>query len=298
MPARVAPSTSTLLGSPRVEAMTRSGNSNTGPLTGTFTVHMDQAFLVGGDPDQAAEAKPWTEAWQFRSACSANGCVATAARGDHADVSGLVFDNVGGRWFAVGLSQVGCHRPTDDEAWNVISLAPQPDGTLSGESTRATTNGCFMRRIVTLTRKGDADISQLPDPTHLDPRAVSPAEALHGSYDDRTTYASGNKTVVNYGVRTDCLRAGDRCMSFFIAANVESALVFANGVWTLNQDYGNGCGSGAKAHANFTETMALPQLPQNPITSLSAHGYENVASTPGVTCHSQSYDETYTRTGD
>lgn len=48
----------------------------------------------------------------------------------------------------------------------------------------------------------------VPDPTHLDPRAVSPAEALHGSYDDRTAYASGSKTDVNYGVRTDCLRAG------------------------------------------------------------------------------------------
>jgi hypothetical protein len=147
--------------------------ANTGPLTGTFTVHMDQAYLGGGGPDTDVEAKPWTEAWQFRSACSANGCVATAAGGDHADVESMVFDNVGGRWYAVGISRVGCDRPTEDEAWNVVSLAPQPDGTLTGESTRATTNGCFIRRNVTLTRKGDADISPLPDPTQLDPRGVT-----------------------------------------------------------------------------------------------------------------------------
>lgn len=55
-------------------------------------------------------------------------------------------------------------------------------------------------------------------------------------------------------------------MSFFIASKVEAAFVFGNGVWTLNQDYYNGCASGANAHANFTETMALPQPPQNPIT--------------------------------
>jgi serine/threonine-protein kinase len=274
--------------------------ANTGPLTGTFTVHMDQAYLVGGTPDQAAEAKPWTEAWQFRSACSANGCVATAAGGDHADVSSLVFDNVGGRWFAVGLSQVGCHRPTDDEAWNVISLAPQPDGTLSGESTRATTNGCFIRRNVTLTRKGDTDISKLPDPTHLDPRAVSPAEALHGRYDVQTTYASGYKTPVeNYGVLTNCLRTGDRCMSYFIATNGTSApFVFANGVWTLNKNYTNTCSSGGKHPATYTETIALPEPPQDPITSLVSHGYENVPPGSGVTCPSQGYDETFTRTGD
>jgi len=47
---------------------------------------------------------------QFRSACSANGCVATAAGGDHADVSSLVFDNVGGRWLAVGIFACGLRQ--------------------------------------------------------------------------------------------------------------------------------------------------------------------------------------------
>jgi len=55
-------------------------------------------------------------------------------------------------------------------------------------------------------------------PTHLDPRAVSPAEALHGNYDAQTIFANGYKPgVLHLGVRTDCLCTGDRCMSFFLA---------------------------------------------------------------------------------
>jgi hypothetical protein len=273
--------------------------ANTGPLTGTFTVHMDHAYLGSGAPNDDAEAKPWTEAWPFRSACSANGCVATATGGDHADVESMVFDNVGGRWLSVGISHIDCGNP-NDEAWNVISLAPQPDGTLTGESARASADGCFMRRNVTLTRKGDTDISQLPDPTHLDPRAVSPAEALHGNYDAQTTFANGYKPgVLHLGVRTDCLRTGDRCMSFFLAGNGSYApYVFANGTWTLNDDMDDQCSLGGSHHVAFTATISLPNPPQNPITSLTAHGYENAPPTPGVNCHSQAYDETLTRTGD
>jgi serine/threonine kinase PknH len=271
--------------------------ANTGPFTGTFDVRVTAATLAGGGPDEDGEGKAYTDTWTLRSACSANGCVATASANNF-EVSDMVFDNIGDRWYAVAISHTSCHRE-NDEAWNVISLAPQPDGTMSGEVTRAMANGCFTRRTATLTRKGDTDITTLPDPTHLDPRVVSPAEALHGSYDDQTTYASGNKTDAKYGVRTDCLRAGDRCMSFFIGPKGNrAAFVFANGVWTLNQDYQSGCASGPQAHANFTETMALPQPPQNPIMSLGGHGYDNVDSVPGATCRSQTYDETYTRTGD
>jgi len=120
---------------------------------------------------------------------------------------------------------------------------------------------------VTLTRKGDTDISQLPDPTHLDPRAVSPAEALHGGYDVQTTYASGYKTdVLKYGVRTDCLRTGDRCMSFFLSVKgTYQSYVFANGTWTLNEEMDDQCSLGGSHHVAYTATMSVPDPPQNPI---------------------------------
>jgi hypothetical protein len=74
--------------------------------------------------------------------------------------------------------------------------------------------------------------------------------------------------------------------------------VFANGTWTLNDDMDDQCSLGGSHHVAFTATISLPNPPQNPITSLTAHGYENAPPTPGVNCHSQTYDETFTRTGD
>ena len=58
-------------------------------------------------------------------------------------------------------------------------------------ATDKTSNGCFRKRTVAFTRTADTDISLLPDPASLPPRVVSPAEALHGSYDGELTYANG-----------------------------------------------------------------------------------------------------------
>ena len=140
-------------------------------------------------------------------------------------------------------------------------------------------------------------------PTHLDPRAVSPAEALHGNYDAQTIFANGYKPgVLHLGVRTDCLCTGDRgpVHEFLPRAGNGSyaPYVFANGTWTLNDDLDDQCSLGGSHHVAFTATISLPNPPQNPITSLTAHGYENAPPTPGVNCHSQAYDETLTRTGD
>jgi hypothetical protein len=272
--------------------------ANTGPFTGAFTVRMGIAYLAGGAPDTGRGARAYTETWRLRSACGANGCVAIASA-PHYDVSDLVFDNVGGRWLAVAISHMKCHDKPDDEAWIAVSLVPQADGSLSGDATAATANGCFIKRSATFTRKGDTDIAQLDDPARVDPRKASPAEALHGKYDSRITYAHGYKTALaNYDVRTDCLRTGDRCMSMFIKTNGnKQSFVFANGVWTLNSTFDGKCSSGANRHFTSTETLPLPQAPQDPITSLIGHGYL-AASGPGDRCPSSAYDQTFTRTGD
>lgn len=142
-------------------------------------------LLIGpggsGNPATNAEVMAYTDTWHLRSACGDNGCVATASAGDHSEVQDLVFDNVGGHWISVAISQINCGNPKDEEAWNVVFLVPQPDGSMSGESTRASVDGCFTRRTATLTRTGDTDIAQLPDPAAKDAGMVSPAEALHGT---------------------------------------------------------------------------------------------------------------------
>ena len=93
---------------------------------------------------------------------------------------------------AVGLSSMQCNN-APVEVWVTFTLQPNPDGTLSGETTRATSNSCSAtKRTVTFTRTGDADVTKVPDPAALPPRAVSPAQALHGRYHEALTYANGN----------------------------------------------------------------------------------------------------------
>ncbi|WP_077078676.1 hypothetical protein [Mycobacterium numidiamassiliense] len=106
--------------------------ANTGPFTGTFAVRVSAATLAGGGPDEDGDAKAYTDTWTLRSACSANGCVATASANNF-EVSDMVFDNIGNSWFAVAISHIDCSRP-NDEAWNVVSLAPQRERDHVGRS--------------------------------------------------------------------------------------------------------------------------------------------------------------------
>jgi serine/threonine-protein kinase len=175
--------------------------------------------------------------------------------------------------------------------WSVISLQPQPDGTLSGEWTQPMASGCFDKRTAVFTRTADTDISLLPDPTTLPPRVVSPAEALHGSYDELFTYASGHTKSYRDGVRTDCLRTGDRCMSYFVdlKTGFGEAFFFGNGTWTRNEEFDHTC------HISITTTLPLPQPPQDPIMLLTGHGYQAEA---GSQCTSSAFEQKFTRTGD
>jgi len=111
-----------------------------------------------------ANAPATTASWVVRSTCGAGGCVATAANineGGIALVSNLTFDKLGGTWVAVGLASAQCGGSTPDEIWVVYTLQPHPDGTLSGDSIRASTNSaCAAKRTVKFTRTGDADPNQ------------------------------------------------------------------------------------------------------------------------------------------
>jgi hypothetical protein len=220
---------------------------------------------VTADPTAGA----FSETWRLRSACGANGCVATASTGGGYSTKNLVFDNFGGRWVAVSTSQGKCAGRDGTELWTVISLQPQADGSMTGEATRINSNGCFDKRSVTVTRTADTDISALPDPAILPPRVGSPAEALHGSYDDLYSFANGSKLSYHGGVHTDCLRTGDRCMSYFSGPVESVPVIFGNGAWTVNMEYDVNCPVGGAAHVKRTSTLPLPQPPHDPITLLS-----------------------------
>jgi hypothetical protein len=151
-------------------------------FTGTYRADYGPGTDLEGKPASGAPAT--TSTWGVRSTCGAAGCVATASNvsgNGMVLLSSMVFDQVAGSWLAVGLASADCNGPT--ELFVVFTLQPRPDGTLSGETTRAASNsGCVVKRTVTFTRTGDPDVNRVPDPAVLPPRTVSPAQALHGRY--------------------------------------------------------------------------------------------------------------------
>ncbi|OBH94169.1 hypothetical protein A5678_04705 [Mycobacterium sp. E2733] len=267
---------------------------NTGPFTGVYTADFaPETYLRNGKPVEGAAPK--TETWGLRSVCRPGGCVATASRrsGD-TTLSTLVFDEVGGRWMAVGLGSKTCNN-APAEYWQVFTLQPHPDGTLSGDYTATASNNCENKRAVSFARTGDVDVTSLPDPAGQPPRVVSAAQALHGHYHDRWTFANGETHDSDFVVLTDCLRSGDRCMSYFHSLDGARALVFGGGNWTYGQEFDAQCPDGGTGHVTITAAYPLPAPAQDPITVLTGHGRLERAA-PCTT--SVDFNSKFVRTGD
>jgi serine/threonine-protein kinase len=209
----------------------------------------------------------------------------------------MVFDEVGGHWLAVAVIPSSCNRASA-EIWEVFTLQPGPDGTLAGEQTRTASNDCQEKRTVTFTRAGDVNVDTLPDPATLPARVVSPAEAFRGFYHRSLTFANGvSDHLGDSPVSTDCLRTGDRCMSYFHTRLGDSPLVFAGGNWIWNDGSDGECPDGGITHFTSTAQYPLPQPPQDPIALLTGHGRWKQTGT-GSCEFSDDFVETFTRTGD
>ena len=159
----------------------------TGPLDGTYAVEFASATRPNGQPyDNAPSGR---ETWVIKSACPANGCVATATKvdGSQSDASTMVLDEIGGRWTAVSTSARTCQNAPADY-WEAMSLQAQPDGNLQGEFIVRATTGCARNQQVTFTRTDDVqDGISVTDPAAQPARVASPAQALHGNYKETDT---------------------------------------------------------------------------------------------------------------
>ncbi len=151
---------------------------------------------------------------------------------------------------------------------------------------------------MTLTRTGEGDVNSTADPAGQRPPVVSPAEAFTGSYRMTQSFASGDPQQVNEGaVTTACLRAGDRCLSFFHGPKADLALAFDGGGWALNVQRDFPCpGSNNHVTLKATGRFPLPQSPQRPLPQLTGHGHEEV--TGACSQMNSDFDETFARTGD
>jgi tRNA A-37 threonylcarbamoyl transferase component Bud32 len=268
-----------------------------GPFMGTYRsdfgpiIALDDIADHGGPP-------ALTSTYGLRSVCRPSGCVMTASRLGGAAIGQptMVFDQIGQSWVALALGSDSC-RNADAQFWQVFTLQPRPGGTLVGDYTATAANACADRRTVTFTRTGDVDVNRIPDPSGQPPRVISPAEALRGRYGITQTFPNGIKPVqMNTVVTTECLRTGDRCMSYFHEPSNDQPLVFGGGNWTWNIDIDATCPmSGEPARMKSSGQAPLPQPPGDPIMKLSGHGHLEQTAPCEV---SADFDETITRAGD
>jgi hypothetical protein len=276
-----------------------SAAASVGDFTGTYRADYGPGTDLEDKPVPNAPAT--TSNWAVRSTCGASGCAATAANVSGigmALLSNLTFDQLGGAWVAVGLASAQC-GDAPAEVWVVLTLQPHPDGTLSGETIRASTNGaCAAKRTVKFTRTGDPDLNKVPDPAVLPPRSVTPADALRGSYRQTTTFANGNvvagKTLT---ANTYCLRTGDRCMSLFHGPDGVVTLMFSDDKWTRNEQGTASCPAGGTAHVIITAEYPMPAQLDDPIALLTGRGSQSVAG-GGACTGGGDFEDKFERTGD
>ncbi|GFG66824.1 hypothetical protein MKUB_43140 [Mycobacterium kubicae] len=264
-------------------------------FTGTYAVEFGPLTDLDGNP--GGNGKSITLTYGLRSACGSTGCVATAARrdGDPTLAATTVFDQIDGNWVAVSLSSDQC-QGTRAEFWQVFVVHPAPDGTLTGEFSRTSGSTCRDKRTVTFTRTGDVDVNTVADPAGAPPRVTSPAAALHGHYRVVRSFSSEQpRQTGESNVVTQCLRTGERCMSYFHGRAGDSPLLFANGIWTLDTEQDYRCPAGGTTHFSVIAQFPLPASADDPITSLIGHGHQEQT---GACAVNTGFEQTFTRIGD
>jgi hypothetical protein len=260
-------------------------DSPPGPtFEGTFSAQFGPRTTVRGTEVPGTGV---TVTWVTRSACADAGCVATATEVAPPDAQdprppNMVFDHVDNRWVSVRAVPSQCLIPNgqtmDVDGWQAYSLTPRPDGSLFGTYTNRSSVGgaCHSStQSVTVTRTADADPSvAVADPAAQPPRVASPGASLWGDYVQTQTNQQTGEVYppTTYGGNTQCLRTGDRCLSYLVEPHTEALLVltFAAGKWTSISapDY-SPCESGAPAASVLTGEYALPQPVPDPITALT-----------------------------
>ena len=185
---------------------------------------------------------------------------AASANSGQSLLSNMTFDQMSGAWLAVGLASADCGGDGPSEIWVIMTLQPQPDGTLTGDTVRSSTDSlCAAKRTVKFTRTGDPDLNKVPDPAVLPPRVMTPADGLRGSYQPTTTFTNGTVgPQKNLTADTYCLRTGDRCMSLFHAGGQAVTMMYADDKWTRNEKGTTACAAGGTAKMTITAEYPMP----------------------------------------
>jgi hypothetical protein len=132
--------------------------------------------------------------------------------------------------------------------------------------------------VLTLTRTGDADLTNIDDPTTLPPRKNLLANGFHGRYKFERSRPGGKSVQATGLVDTYCLRTVERCMSFFYSDNASEPFVFSEGRWVLNYSGPINCrpGPSPRVRVDRTATMELPDPPADPMNVLTGAGHDHI----------------------
>jgi hypothetical protein len=278
-------------------------------LDGTYRFDFDGTQqLAGGIPKPT---KSRFRIYALRSTCTDSGCVATATRlaEDNPKQKSdppldLVLDYIDGHWQMVFREDSAC---TDSEikgpSFTAWTLAPQPDGTLTGTSYVAMNPSpdCAVatQTPVTVTRLSDVDAGiSVADPSKQAPRSPSAPEGLAGHYNETSVLHESSKPGMRHiAVQTMCVRNTDQCMTFksYLAAGttIVNSLLFNNGKWLLDQRSEVNCPNGATAKTVKHEEYLLPQPVSHPLPRVTG----SVRFDAADSCPAQELDISLERTG-
>ena len=172
--------------------------------------------------------------------------------------------------------------------------------TLGGEFIVRSTTSCARNQQVTFTRTGDVEGNvAIADPAAQSPRVASPAQGLHGRYQETDTYAGGRTAQVSFDIQSYCLRTGQRCLSSWQNPSGTQTWLFTKDKWVvthLSQSRGVlRCRSGARAQGKISLEYVLPQPALNPIPLLTGRGRYTVT---GGCPYSSDFVSRVERTGD
>jgi hypothetical protein len=266
---------------------TQSGGNEPGSkLDGTFSAQFGLRTTVYGTavPDTGITVK-----WVARSTCSAAGCVATVTEvrpdnpGDPRPPT-MVFDLVNDSWVSVrevpSLCENSKGEPINVQGWQGYTLKYQPDGTLVGTYTNRSSIGGACNnssQSVTVKRSGDVDQAvAVADPAAQPGRVSSPGSALRGTYRQTQTNPQTGEVypTTDYAGNTQCLRTGDRCLTYMVDPQSKALLVltFADGKWTsASAPIGEQCPNGQPGFSVLTGEFPLPQPVSDPIAALTGN---------------------------
>jgi serine/threonine-protein kinase len=282
----------------------------TAELDGSFTAALAPGMTLSGNeiPDTKA-----TVTWVARSTCRDTGCVATTTEVAADDAGALrpptmVFDFIDGRWISVREVPSECVNSKGEsitvQGWQTYVLEPRTDGTLVGTYTNRSSVGgaCHnSTQAVTLTRSGGGDPAvEVADPDTESAPEASPATALWGEYRQVQTNPQSAQVYppTTYVGATQCLRTGDRCLTYLIDPHSKAILVmtFADGQWTsTSAPIDSACPDGSPGTSTLTGEFALPHPLTDPVTTLT--GTQRTAQA-GACKGSLTLDVTLTRIGD